>query len=467
VLHPNVRSQVCFDNRNRNCVTGSHPWRSGLSLILGSLLSIGAIAGCQSSEESAAPERGGDRPEAAADAPVTVDVSIARVGSADGTREYTGTTQPARLISAKSRVDGQVFDLTVDAGDVVVAGQVLARIDDRLLRAELDEAEAELGARLTEVEETRFELAEAQARVAEARVALERARADAARFDRLAAEGAVPQQQAEIENATFDTAQQAVIANEEQVRSRQRAIATAQQRADAQAAIVERVRERLSYATVVSPLDGVALDRAVESGDVVQTGDTLIELGDFSQVLVRIEIADRDRRRVELGQPVTVELDAFPGRQFEGRVARIFPIADPVARLIPVEITLDDPRRAIGGGLLARVSLEARSSNRRVAIPASALAVGANGEPVVFVVEGNALEGTAIARPVTLAESGRGESRAGPLTVPTTASERGSAANRDTVEILSGLVPGDAYIVRSAKPLEDGQRVRRSFLSDS
>ncbi|MGD1900731.1 MAG: efflux RND transporter periplasmic adaptor subunit [Geitlerinemataceae cyanobacterium] len=448
--------------------------RSPLSLLLGGLIFAGVLTGCQRPEEASRPP-GGGRPGADADAPVTVDVAIARLGSADGAREYTGTTQPARIVSTKARVDGQVFDLVVDAGDEVVAGQVLARIDDRLLRAEVEEAEAELGARLTEIEEVRFELAETRARVAEAEILRERARADALRFDRLAAEGAVPQQQAEIEGANFDTAEQAVIAIEEQVRSRERAIATAQQRADAQVAIVQRVRERLSFATVVSPLDGVVLDRVIESGDVVRVGDSLLELGDFSQVQVRIEIADRDRQRVELGQPVTVELDAFPGRQFEGRVARIFPIADPVARLIPVEITLADPRRAVGGGLLARVGLEARSSSQRVAIPSSALEVSATGEPVVFVLGGNGLEGEAIARRVTLAESGRGVTASGsasgsesnPTADSTTVADRTADASRDTVEILSGLVPGDAYIVRSAQPLEDGQRVRRSFLSDS
>ncbi|NJN60420.1 MAG: efflux RND transporter periplasmic adaptor subunit [Coleofasciculaceae cyanobacterium RL_1_1] len=361
------------------------------------------------------------------------------------------------MVSAKSRVDGQVLSMTADAGDVVFAGQVLAQIDDRLLLGEVDEAEAELGARQAEVEKARFDLAETRARVAEAIVQRDRARADAERFEQLARDGAVSQQQAEIERATYETAKQTVFAIEEQVSSRERTIATAEQRVEAQAAIVERTRERLSYATVISPLDGVVIDRVVESGDVVRTGDALLELGDFSTVQVQIEVADRDRDKIELGQPVAIELDAFPGRSFEGRIARIFPIADPVARLIPVEITLSDPRGAISGGMLARVSLENQAKRQTVVIPRSALEVSADGKPVVFVVEGNARETQAIARPVTLAEAGR------------STGSRGTSrdAADDTVEIRSGLVPGDAYIVRSAEPLRAGQSVRRSFLSDS
>ena len=122
-----------------------------------------------------------------------MDVAIARSDTGERQRGYTGTTQPVRQVSAKSRVEGQVLQITVDAGDSVARGQVLARIDDRLLRADLEEAQAEYGARLTEVEEARYALAETQARVAEAKVALNRAQADAARFAKMAAEGAVPQ----------------------------------------------------------------------------------------------------------------------------------------------------------------------------------------------------------------------------------------------------------------------------------
>ena len=410
------------------------------------------LGGCQTPNSAAANGRRSqpnqpqpNQPQSAAETPVTVDVAIARLGTAERQRDYAGTTQPIRQVSAKARVDGQVLQMTVDGGDRVVKGQVLARIDDRLLRTDLEEAQAEYGARLTEVEEARYELAETQARVAEAKVRLNRARADAARFEELAADGAVPKRRAEVEQTAFAAAQQTVIATEKQVRSRKRAIATAQQRAEAQQAMVERVRERLSYATVTSTLNGVVLDRVTEAGDVVRTGDALLELGDFSQVQVRIDIADRDRPQVAPGQPVTVKLDAFPNREFQGRVVRIFPIADPVARLIPVEIALTDPQGTIGGGLLARVTLSSRSP-QRVVIPRSAVTMGDDGEAIVFVIKAGDVAATeAIARPVVLDETVGGD--------------------RDQVAVRSGLAPGEAYVVQSAEPLKNGQQIRRSFLS--
>ena len=165
--------------------------RSLLALATLGILLTGTLGSCRAPESARA--SGGTPQESTVEDPVTVDVAIARSDTGERQRGYTGTTQPVRQVSAKSRVEGQVLQITVDAGDSVARGQVLARIDDRLLRADLEEAQAEYGARLTEVEEARYALAETQARVAEAKVALNRAQADAARFAKLAAEGAVPQ----------------------------------------------------------------------------------------------------------------------------------------------------------------------------------------------------------------------------------------------------------------------------------
>ena len=211
-----------------------------------------------------------------------------------------------------------------------------------------------------------------------------------------------------------------------------------------QEAVVAGVQQRLSYTDVPSPLNAVVLERLLEPGDVVQSGDVILELGDFSEVEIRIEIPDRDRSQISLGQAVDVTLDAFPNQEFVGRVSRIFPNADPVARLIPVQITLrnpDVPNGELGGGLLARVTLNT-ASQQLVTIPERALEISAQGDNTLFIVEGNESETTVSARRVELGER-----------------------EDDEVEILQGLAPGEQFIVRSDRPLRDGQTVRRSFLS--
>ncbi|USR91973.1 efflux RND transporter periplasmic adaptor subunit [Phormidium yuhuli AB48] len=378
------------------------------------------------------------------DRTVTVDVAIAEAQTRSRELNYSGTTQPLRRVSLRARSDGQLLNLNADVGDPVFQGQVIARVEDTLLLSELAGVEAEVSVRQSEVEEARNQRIEAEFRVEEIRAELDQAEVDARRLKNLAGEGAIPRREAELAQTRVRTLEQQLRSAQEQVRIRDRAVASAQQRVGAQEAVVAGVQQRLSYTDVPSPLNAVVLERLLEPGDVVQSGDVILELGDFSEVEIRIEIPDRDRSQISLGQAVDVTLDAFPNQEFVGRVSRIFPNADPVARLIPVQITLrnpDVPNGELGGGLLARVTLNT-ASQQLVTIPERALEISAQGDNTLFIVEGNESETTVSARRVELGER-----------------------EDDEVEILQGLAPGEQFIVRSDRPLRDGQTVRRSFLS--
>ncbi|MCC5898953.1 MAG: efflux RND transporter periplasmic adaptor subunit [Phormidium sp. BM_Day4_Bin.17] len=419
------------------------PWLMGI--LIGSLwLTMGCSPNEGETAQAQSSRRGGSREEG--DRTVTVDVAIAEAQTRGRELNYSGSTQPLRRVSLRARSDGQLLTLNADVGDPVFQGQVIARVEDTLLLSELAGVEADVSVRQSEVEEARNQRIEAEFRVEELRAELEQAVVDSRRLKNLAGEGAVPRREAELAQTRVRTLEQQLRSAQEQVRIRDRAITSAQQRVGAQEAIVDGVRQRLSYTDVPSPLNAVVLERLLEPGDIVQSGDVILELGDFSQVEIRIEIPDRDRSQISLGQAVDVVLDAFPNQEFVGRVSRIFPNADPVARLIPVQITLQNPQvpdGQLGGGLLARVTLNT-SSQQVVTIPERALDVSAQGNDTIFVVEGNESETTVSARRVELGER-----------------------EDDEVEILEGLAPGEQFIVRSDRPLQDGQTVRRSFLSNN
>ncbi|WP_159785428.1 efflux RND transporter periplasmic adaptor subunit [Sodalinema gerasimenkoae] len=416
-----------------------------MGILIGSLwLTMGCSPNERETAQAQSSGRGGSREEG--DRTVTVDVAIAEAQTRGRELNYSGTTQPLRRVSLRARSDGQLLTLNADVGDPVFQGQVIARVEDTLLLSELAGVEADVSVRQSEVEEARNQRIEAEFRVEELRAELDQAQVDSRRLKNLAGEGAVPRREAELAQTRVRTLEQQLRSAQEQIRIRDRAVTSAQQRVGAQEAIVDGVRQRLSYTDVPSPLNAVVLDRLLQPGDIVQSGDVILELGDFSQVEIRIEIPDRDRSQISLGQAVDVVLDAFPNQEFVGRVSRIFPNADPVARLIPVQITLQNPQvpdGQLGGGLLARVTLNT-SSQQVVTIPERALEVSAQGSDTVFVVEGNESETTVSARLVELGER-----------------------EDDEVEILEGLAPGEQFIVRSDRPLQDGQTVRRSFLSNS
>ncbi|NMG57790.1 efflux RND transporter periplasmic adaptor subunit [Geitlerinema sp. P-1104] len=418
-----------------------------MGILLGSLwLTMGCSPNEGESAQAQSSGRGNAQEEG--DRTVTVDVAIAEAQTRGRELNYSGSTQPLRRVSLRARSDGQLLTLNADVGDPVFQGQVIAQVEDTLLLSELAGVEAEVSVRQSEVEEARNQSIEAEFRVEELRAELDQAVVDSRRLKNLAAEGAIPRRDAELAQTRVRTLEQQLRSAQEQVRIRDRAITSAQQRVAAQETVVDGVRQRLSYTDVPSPLNAVVLERLLEPGDIVQSGDVILELGDFSEVEIRIEIPDRDRSQISLGQAVDVTLDAFPNQEFVGRVSRIFPNADPVARLIPVQITLRNPQvpdGQLGGGLLARVTLNT-TSQQVVTIPQRALEVSTEGSDTplntLFVVEGNESETTVSARRVELGER-----------------------EDDDIEILQGLAPGEQFIVRSDRPLRDGQTVRRSFLS--
>ena len=376
---------------------------------------------------------------------IAVDAKIAQVGTSEAVQTYTGTTQPLQLVALRSRVDGQVTLLTVDIGDTVATGEAIVRLDADLLIVEVNQAQAELRARQSEVAQAQAAVSDAQTALESARVRLRQAQIEADRLAQLAADGAISIQEAEQAQLTVDTGQQVLQSAEEQIRTRLAAVNAAEGRVNAQQAVVDQTQERLSYAVMRSPLSGVVIERRVDVGDYAESGDELMQIGDLSRIKVRIDVSDRDLSQVSVGQPVEVQLDAFPDQRLSGGITRIAPAADPASRLIPVEVTIPNDTGRIGSGLLARVTLTGEGGDR-VSIPKTALAIADTPTtPTVFVVSDlNGNEGTVQARTLEL----------------------GRETNTD-VEVLSGLRAGETYVVRSSGSLNDGQSIRFSVLSET
>ena len=418
---------------SRNCLS-----QLGILLLGGFVVS--GLAGCGkllSASVEAQPEQRREQPSLP-----KVESAIAQTKPLLDPLTYKGNTLPQQIVSLRSQVEGQLQELTVDVGDVVQTGQVLARLHDDLLETNIAEAEAELASRLAEVNRSRNQVTNATIQLEQARTQAKQAQADAERFQNLAQEGAIAQQEAELAQTEAIIAQKQVRAAQEQIKIEQDAVATAQEQVRVQRSIIAQAQERLSYSTLESPITGVVLERMTDPGNLIQLGDELLTLGNFQKVKVRVTVSELALGEIRQGQSVTVNLDAFPNESYTGKITRISPAANPETRQIPVEITLANPQRKIGSGLMARVTFP-RQETERVVIPETALQEETeNNTATVFVLNATTEPPSVEAQTVQISDRANNQ-----------------------VEILSGLSPQTPDIGRSSRPLTSGEAVNLSALS--
>ena len=382
---------------------------------------------------------------------IAVDIAVARQGLLEKDIQYVGTTFPVRQVSLRSRVEGQILDLTVDVGDRVEQGQVLARIDDSISTATVIEAQAEVAALQSEVASLEADVSDARAQVKQAQLELKQAKSDAARTSQLFQQGAIAEQEAELDRTAVGTAQQALRSAQQQVANRSSAVLAARRRVAAQEALVAQEQQRQSFTVLTSPITGSVLGRILEPGDLAQPGSEVLQLGDFSQIQVQVQISELELAKIRVGQEARVQLDALPEKTFTGKVTQISLAADATARLIPVEVTIPNPDRRIGRGLLARVNF-GRQSARTILVPETAVRVASN--------KSQAKTDSDTATMFILMREGER------TTVSARQVQLGDRANSQ-VEIISGLEPKEEFVVRSSGNLQDGDRVRLSFISES
>ncbi|MGB7377012.1 MAG: efflux RND transporter periplasmic adaptor subunit [Rivularia sp. (in: cyanobacteria)] len=383
-----------------------------------------------------------------------VDAAIARKGQLEKELSYTGSTVPFREISVRSQIEGQLLSLNVDLGDRVTKGYVVGLIDDTLLKASLNQAEAELAALKSEVARANSRVGNALTEVERARLELQQEEADAQRQEKLLSEGAIAKQFAEQTRTTAQTAASSVEAAQKQVQIEQQAVIAAKGRVVAQQAVVAQAKERKSYAKLTSPMAGVVLEKLIEPGNLIQPGNEILKIGDFTRVKIEVQVSELELGKLKIGQSVKILLDAFPNQEYIGTLKRISPYSNTTARLIPVEVVMPNIDDKIGSGLLARVNFQ-NTTAQKVVVPFRAIQTEAevkiksyqlntNIRGTVFIVVENEKANKVRARRVILGEKADGK-----------------------VEIVSGLTSGESYVVRSSKPLKDGENVRLSILSET
>jgi len=269
-----------------------------------------ALAGCSPSappEDTAATRQPRDH---------LVEVASAQVRAVQRSSVHTGTLRARRTLRVFVQEEGRIKELPFLEGDAVRNGDLVLRLDDTLLRAELDKAVAS-------------------------------------------------RQQAELDLKRLNgLSGRQLVSEDELARAR-----TALEVARAEEAVL---RTRLGYAVERAPFDAVVSARLAEPGDVVARYTHVLTLTDPASLVVEVSVSELTLPDLRVGDPVEIRIDALGPGAFPGRILRLHPSLDPRSRQGVIEVGLDPVPAAAQPGQFARVTLRG-VARERVLVPFTAL----------------------------------------------------------------------------------------------
>ena len=286
-------------------------------------------------------------------------------------------------VNVASKVAGQLEERAVDEGARVRAGDKLAVIDHASLDIQLRQAEAGVdlaraqlvllrnGARTEDIQQAEAALKQAQA-------SLTVAADDARRMRELVKTGSVTPKQKEDADARLTVAEAQRNAAAEALKktrtlARPEEIQAAEARlAQAQAA-ADLLKKTIADCTITAPVGGIVTHKALEAGELVTPGATIVTLSELDSVYVMIYVTEKELGRVRLGDAAEVKIDAFPDKALSGRVTYI----SPEAEFTPKNIQTKEDRVKLVFGV--KVEIENREGLLKPGLPADAvIRVGPN-----------------------------------------------------------------------------------------
>lgn len=299
-----------------------------------------------------------------------------------------GTVQARTTVALAARVSASVTQVLADVGDTVAQGQLLVTLDDRDLAARRGAVGGQQQALARNTEAARAALAKAEAD-------LDLARSKQRRDAELLAQGFVSQAVVDASNAALRAAQAGVEAARATLAAREADAVTLGQ--EARAADVG-----LTHARLLSPVDGIVIERLAEPGSTVTLGMPILRLVDPRTLWVATRVDESVVGRVQVGQPASIRLRT--GETVGGTVARIARRSDAATRQLDVFVAFDQLPRHFAIDQEAEVTIDTGSEPGLV-VPVRALTRDVGGRQGVLVVE----DGRTRFQPV---QTGGGDERA-------------------------------------------------------
>jgi RND family efflux transporter MFP subunit len=341
------------------------------------------------------------------------------------------TTLPAGVEAIEqatlyAKTTGYLKWIQVDIGDRVHQGEALAEIDVPEMVKEYDAAQAE-------VQRANANLANAHAEAARAKAEIELKQITYERLKGIREQepDVLPQQEVDEAKAQYDVARAMVNVAESQIKVAESEVA----KADAARA---RVAALMAYAKIYAPFSGVVIKRYVDPGALIQQASSqtnvspVVSVARMDRLRIFIEVPERDVSFIKKGNPVTLTVDALPGRAFNGVCTRFATALDPKTRTMKTEIDIPNRDGLLRPGMYGQVNLTLERRDNVLTVPAGAL----------------------------IAEGGK-------ISIYTVADGKAKRLEIETglddgvrVEITRGLTGKDAVIITGKNAVRDGRPVK-------
>jgi HlyD family secretion protein len=272
-------------------------------------------------------------------APRYESATVAR-GNLAVTVEASGTIEPVSTVEVKSKASGEILELGAEIGDAVKGGQVLVRIDPRTAQNLVDQSQAELNAAIQREQTAKTQLA---------------------RGDKLR------------ENAWI---------NQSELETLQLEVANTRAAAVAAKVALENARIGLQDTEVRAPSPGTILTRPVEVGQVISSptrdvggGTLILTMADLTHVRARVRVDETDIGKLAPGVPARIQVAAFPGREFRGKVEKIEPqaVVDQNVTLFAVLIDVGNEDGLLRPGMNVDAVFDVASRDGVLLVPVMAL----------------------------------------------------------------------------------------------
>lgn len=286
-------------------------------------------------------------------------------GDIESVVNTAGTTRAVVTVEVGTEVSGLITELYADFNDDVSQGQAIAKLDDRSYVARLQQAQAD-------VVMAQANLAQQQATLSKSNTELARAERAFTRQQQLVQQKLTNQSELDEAQAVFETAQAQILLSNAQIQSAQAQLLQRN-------AQLEQAQLDLDRTTIRSPVNGTVIDRQVDIGQTVAaslSAPTLFTIAqDLSQMQIEADVDEADIGKVQQGQQVRFQVDAYPERHFRGDVAQVRKAAINTNNVVTYKVIINAPnqQQLLLPGMTANLNIVRGQQTQVLRVPNAAL----------------------------------------------------------------------------------------------